>query len=169
MTKAVLVFSAVSIFVVVLQGTVAPYITFAGAGLNLVVIFVAGIALQFGPSIGMAVGLAVGLLTDVVLGIAIGYYAIPLVIIGFLVGKFERRFFNDPFLVPVTVGLIAISIYEITLLLLARLVFGIWLGGVFLSTIAPTILINSLSMPLFLWCLRPLIPLMGALGRWKNE
>lgn len=138
---------------VVLHGALMPYLAVFGGRLNLLIAVVAGVALYYGPSVGMLTGLGTGLLADIVLGSVLGLSSVPLVLIGFFIGQLERRVYRDTFLVPVFVGLSASAVFEVMLLLLSRLAFGTWWRRAFLATAIPTVLINGAFMPLVFWLL----------------
>lgn len=143
---------------VVFHGTLMPHLTVFGGRLNLLIAVVAAVALYYGTGVGMLTGLCTGLLADVVLGHVVGLSAVPLVLIGFFAGQLERRVYRDAFLVPVFVGLSASAVFEVLLLLLSRLAFGIWWRRAFIATAIPTILINGAFMPLVFWVLGIVLP-----------
>lgn len=152
MSRGVVVVGLLIVVSVILHGALMPYVTIFGGRVNLLVAVVAGGALHYGTTAGMAIGLTTGLLADILLGSVMGLVSVPLVIIGFMVGQVERQLFRDAFLVPVVVSLVSTATFEICVLFLSRLAFGVWWRRAFVASFIPTVLINGAFMPLiFLW------------------
>ncbi|MBT9154040.1 MAG: hypothetical protein DDT39_00706 [Firmicutes bacterium] len=158
MNKATLMLCILTVVCVLLHGTLMPSLTLFGGRVNLLVALVAGVALHYGTTSGMVVALGVGLLADTLFVGVFGLTAIPLVVIGYVVGLAERQFFRDEPLVAVAVGFISIVAFELLVLLLSRMAFGVWWGGAFVQTFVPTGLVNGALIPVFLFWLARILP-----------
>ncbi len=158
MSKATLTLGIVVVVSVFLHGALMPDLTLFGGRVNLLVALVAGMALRYGTTTGLAVGLVSGLLADTLFAGVFGLTAIPLVVIGYVVGQVERHFFRDELLVVVSVGFTSIVAFELLSLLLSRLAFGVWWGGAFVQAFVPTVLVNGALIPVFLSWLFKILP-----------
>jgi rod shape-determining protein MreD len=148
----------ITVLVVFLHGTLMPSLALFGGRINLLVALVTGAALHYGTIPGMSVGLAAGLLADTLFAGVFGLSAISLVVIGYVVGQVEKRFFRDEPLVIVTVGFIAIAGFELLAFLLSRFAFGVWWEGAFFRAFVPTVLVNGALIPVLLFWLFRILP-----------
>lgn len=158
MSRATLMLCLLTGVGVILHGALMPSLALFGGRLNLLVALVAGTALHYGTPTGMTVGLVAGLLADALFAGVFGLTAIPLVVIGYLAGQVERQFFRDELLVTVSVSFISIVGFELLVLLLSRLAFGVWWDGGFLRAFVPTVLVNGAFIPVLLFWLFRILP-----------
>lgn len=135
---------------VVLQGSLAPYLRVFGGTFNFLVIVVICLALQRGSERGMYLALATGLLADFALGGPPGMFALPLVIIAVVTAQLGEHLSKDMFLVPLVIGALSVLGFEVLLLLLFRLGYGIFMYGALYDGLIPRMLLNGALMPLAL-------------------
>ncbi len=158
MTKATYTLGTLSVFIVLLHGTLMPYIAIFGGRVNVLVALVVAVALNYGTATAMIVAIATGLLADTLFASALGLTALPLVVIGYTVGQVGRRLFRDEPLVAVVISFTSIAAFELLTLLLSRMVFGVWWGRAFVSAFVPTWLVNVAALPVLITWLGKVLP-----------
>ena len=100
----------VTIFIIVcfvLQCSVFDSLSFAGIIPNLMIILTASFGFMRGEKEGLIIGFFCGLLSDVFFGSFLGFYALILMYIGYLNGKFSRIFYPEDIKLPM--ALIVVS------------------------------------------------------------
>jgi len=161
MSRTTLRLGALIVVGVLLHGAVMPHVAIFGGRINVLVLFVAGTAFLHGTTTGMLVGLVAGLLADALFTSVFGLSTIPLVVVGYAVGQAERQLFHDEVLVPAIVGFASVLTFEVLLLLLSRLAFGVWWGGAFVEGFVPSVLVTGALMPLAFFGLLRLDRVLG--------
>lgn len=94
----------VALFVLVsfvLQCSVFGHIAFAGIIPNMMIILTASFGFMRGEKEGLVIGFFCGLLNDVFFGSFLGFYALVLMYIGYLNGKFCRIFYPEDIKLPI--------------------------------------------------------------------
>lgn len=139
----------------ILQSTVFRALAFAGIVPNLLVILTAAFGFMRGENEGLVIGFLCGLLTDIFFGDILGFYALILMYIGFLNGKFNRIFYPEDIKLPL--GLIIISglsysmiCYILMFLLKGKFNFLFYFKDVILPELVYTMVITCILYPIVL-------------------
>ena len=85
----------------ILQCTVFDKLAFAGIIPNLMIILTSSFGFMRGEKEGLVIGFFCGLLSDIFFGNFLGFYALVLMYIGFLNGKFSRIFYPEDIKLPI--------------------------------------------------------------------
>lgn len=139
----------------VLQSTVFRSLAFAGIVPNLLVILTASFGFMRGENEGLLIGFFSGLLCDIFFGDVLGFYALILMYIGFLNGKFNRIFYPEDIKLPL--GLIIVSdisysmtCYILLFLMQGKFNFPFYFANVIIPEAVYTILVTCILYPLIL-------------------
>lgn len=139
----------------VLQSTVFRSLAFAGIVPNLLVILTASFGFMRGENEGLLIGFFSGLLCDIFFGDILGFYALILMYIGFLNGKFNRIFYPEDIKLPL--GLIIVSdisysmtCYILLFLMQGKFNFPFYFANVIIPEAVYTILVTCILYPLIL-------------------
>lgn len=138
-----------------LQCTVFRAVDFGGIVPNLLVILTASFGFMQGERNGLVIGFFCGLLSDIFFGEVLGFYALILMYIGYLNGKFSRVFYPEDIKLPAALiiasdfcyGFVS---YVLTFLLRGRLAFGYYFMNIILPEIVYTAVVTILLYPLIL-------------------
>lgn len=144
------------LFCFILQSTVFRSLAFAGIVPNLMIILTSAFGFMRGENEGIVIGFLCGLLTDIFYGDILGFYALILMYIGYLNGKFNRIFYPEDIKLPL--GLILISdlsygmlCYILQFLLNGRFHFWFYLKSIIIPEMVYTIVITCLLYPVVLF------------------
>jgi rod shape-determining protein MreD len=132
-----------------LQSTVMPRITVLGVHPDLVLIAVASWSILRGSEEGMLWAMIGGITTDLISGAPFGISTLGLLVVGFLSGLGQRNILRFDILIPILVIPLATLAYQ--LIVLAGLTALGWHAGwgmSFRKIILPSMLVNSLGMPI---------------------
>lgn len=139
----------------VLQCSVFNRLAFAGIVPNLMIILTSSFGFMRGEEEGLLIGFFCGLLNDVFFGSFLGFYALLLMYIGYLNGKFSRIFYPEDIKLPI--ALIVISdlsygsiCYILTFMLRGRFQFGYYFTHIILPEALYTIVVTLLLYPVIL-------------------
>lgn len=94
----------VTLFIIVcfiLQCSVFNSLAFAGIIPNLMIILTSAFGFMRGEREGLIIGFFCGLLSDIFFGSFLGFYALVLMYIGFVNGKFSRVFYPEDIKLPI--------------------------------------------------------------------
>lgn len=94
----------VTLFIIVcfiLQCSVFNSLAFAGIIPNLMIILTSAFGFMRGEKEGLIIGFFCGLLSDIFFGSFLGFYALVLMYIGFVNGKFSRVFYPEDIKLPI--------------------------------------------------------------------
>jgi len=148
----------VAVFIIVcfiLQCSVFNSLAFAGIIPNLMIILTSSFGFMRGEEEGLVIGFFCGLLCDIFFGDILGFYALVLMYIGYLNGKFSRIFYPEDIKLPL--ALIVISdisygtlCYILMFLLRGRFNFPYYFTRVILPEAIYTIVITMFLYPLIL-------------------
>lgn len=148
----------VTIFIFVcfiLQCSVFSGLAFAGIIPNLMIILTSSFGFMRGEEEGLCIGFVCGLLCDVFFGSVLGFYALVLMYIGYINGKFSRIFYPEDIKLPL--ALIVVSdisygmiCYILMFLLKGRFNFPYYFTRVILPEALYTIVITMFLYPLIL-------------------
>lgn len=138
-----------------LQSTVFRAIDFGGIVPNLLVILTSSFGFMRGEKTGLIIGFFCGILTDIFFGDVLGFYALILMYIGYMNGKFSRIFYPEDIKLPA--ALIVASdffygflCYILMFLLRGRLQFGYYFMNIILPEIVYTAVVTIILYPLIL-------------------
>lgn len=148
----------VAIFIIVcfvLQCSVFAGIAFAGIIPNLMIILTSSFGFMRGEEEGLVIGFFCGLLCDVFFGSFLGFYALVLMYIGYVNGKFSRIFYPEDIKLPLALIIISdisygILCYCLMFLLRGRFNFPYYFTRVILPEALYTIVVTMFLYPLIL-------------------
>ena len=103
---------AVLVINLVLQSTVINAIQIRGIVPNTAIIVIVSMALLRGSTEGAVTGLIAGLLQDIFFGVSLGYYALWGMLLGFWVGKINKGFYRENYVIPIFICSISTFAYE---------------------------------------------------------
>ncbi len=148
----------VALFVLVsfiLQCSVFNHIAFAGIIPNMMIVLTASCGFMGGEKEGLVIGFFCGLLNDVFFGSFLGFYALVLMYIGYLNGKFSRIFYPEDIKLPI--ALIVTSdlsygtlCYLLLFMLRGKFQFTYYFLHVILPEVLYTVLVTLFLYPLIL-------------------
>lgn len=148
----------VTIFILVcfiLQCSVFGSIAFARIVPNLMIVLTSSFGFMRGEKEGLLIGFFCGLLSDIFFGDFLGFYALLLMYIGFLNGKFSRIFYPEDIKLPMALiitsdlsyGLIC---YILMFMLRGRLEFSYYFAHIILPEALYTTVVTLFLYPLIL-------------------
>lgn len=148
----------VTIFILVcfiLQCSVFGSLAFAGIIPNLMIVLTSSFGFMRGEKEGLIIGFFSGLLSDVYFGSFLGFYALLLMYIGFLNGKFCKIFYPEDIKLPMALIVTSdlsygIICYMLMFMLRGRLEFSYYFTHVILPEALYTIMITLFLYPLVL-------------------
>ncbi len=138
-----------------LQSTVFRSLAFAGIVPNLLIILTASFGFMRGENEGLVIGFFSGILCDIFFGEVLGFYALIMMYIGFLNGKFNRIFYPEDIKLPlalIVVSDISYSMicYVLLFLLQGKFNFVFYFANVILPEAVYTILVTCILYPIIL-------------------
>lgn len=148
----------VTIFIIVcfvLQCSVFEAIAFAGIIPNLMIILTSSFGFMRGEQEGLIIGFFCGLLCDVFFGTFLGFYAMVLMYIGYVNGKFCRIFYPEDIKLPLALIIVSdisygVLCYCLMFLLRGRFNFPYYFTRVILPEALYTIVVTMFLYPLIL-------------------
>lgn len=148
----------VTLFVIVcfiLQCSVFGNFAFAGIIPNLMIILTASFGFMRGENDGLIIGFFCGLLNDIFFGSVLGFYALLMMYIGFLNGKFSRIFYPEDIKLPIALIITSdlsygILCYILLFMLQGKFQFGYYFLHVILPEALYTIVVTMFLYPLIL-------------------
>lgn len=148
----------VTIFIIVcfvVQCSVFENIAFAGIIPNLMIILTSSFGFMRGEKEGLIIGFACGLLCDVFFGSFLGFYALVLMYIGYINGKFSRIFYPEDIKLPLALIIVSdisygVLCYCLMFLLRGRFNFPYYFTRVILPEALYTIVVTMFLYPLIL-------------------
>ncbi len=148
----------VTIFIIVcfvLQSSVFTGLSFAGIIPNLMIILTSSFGFMRGEKEGLLIGFFCGLLSDIFFGEFLGFYALVLMYIGFMNGKFCGIFYPEDIKLPMALIVISdlsygILCYVLLFLLRGRLDLPFYFTRVILPEMLYTIVVTMFLYPLIL-------------------
>jgi rod shape-determining protein MreD len=132
-----------------LQSTLLPHLKIWGVQPDLVLLAVVAWSLLRGTEEGMLWALVGGLALDMLSSARLGVNTLPLLLIGFLAGLWQRGIVRMEIVVPFLAVPIATLVYQGTMVALLKLLGwpATWRAAL-TTSILPTTLVNTLLMPL---------------------
>lgn len=148
----------VAIFIIVcfiLQCSVFNSISFAGIIPNLMIILTSSFGFMRDEKEGLWIGFFCGLLCDIFFGSFLGFYAMVLMYIGYINGKFSRVFYPEDIKLPLALIVISdisygVICYCLMFLLRGRFNFPYYFTRVILPEAVYTIVVTMFLYPLIL-------------------
>ena len=148
----------VTVFIIVcfvLQCSVFDAIAFAGIIPNLMIILTSSFGFMRGEEDGLVIGFFCGLLCDVFFGNFLGFYALVLMYIGYINGKFSRIFYPEDIKLPLALIIVSdisygVLCYCLMFLLRGRFNFPYYFTRVILPEALYTIVVTMFLYPLIL-------------------
>lgn len=150
-----IVVAAFIIICFILQCSVFSSLAFAGIIPNLLIILTSSFGFMRGEKEGLVIGFFCGLLNDIFFGGFLGFYALLMMYIGYLNGKFCKIFYPEDIKLPLVLIVISdlsygIICYVLTFMLRSRFQFAYYFTHIILPEVLYTILITLLLYPLIL-------------------
>lgn len=138
-----------------LQSTVFRAMDFGGIVPNLLVILTSSFGFMRGEKTGLITGFFCGILTDIFFGEVLGFYALILMYIGYINGKFSRIFYPEDIKLPAALIIASdfcygFLCYVLMFLMRGRLQFGYYFMNVILPEIVYTVVVTVILYPLIL-------------------
>ncbi len=139
----------------ILQCSVFGSLAFAGIIPNLMIILTSSFGFMRGEKEGLLIGFFCGLLNDIVFGGFLGFYALVLMYIGYLNGKFSRIFYPEDIRLPLSLIVVSdlsygILCYILTFMLRGRFEFTYYFTHIILPETLYTIVVTLLFYPVIL-------------------
>ena len=139
----------------ILQCSVFGSFAFAGIIPNLMIVLASSFGFMRGEKEGLIIGFFCGLLSDVFFGSFLGFYALLLMYIGYLNGKFSRIFYPEDIKLPMALIITSdlsygIICYVLMFMLRDRLEFSYYFMHVILPEALYTTVITLFLYPLVL-------------------
>ncbi len=148
----------VTVFIIVcfvLQCSVFSNFALGGIIPNLMIILTSSFGFMRGEKEGLLIGFFCGLLSDIFFGEFLGFYALVLMYIGYLNGKFSRIFYPEDIKLPIALIIVSdlsygILCYILLFLLRGKLHFPYYFMRVILPEGLYTIVVTMFLYPLIL-------------------
>ena len=139
----------------ILQCTVFDKLAFAGTIPNLMIILTSSFGFMRGEKEGLVIGFFCGLLSDIFFGNFLGFYALVLMYIGFLNGKFSRIFYPEDIKLPIALIITSdlsygILMFVLMFMLRGKFRFGYYFMHVILPEALYTIVVTMFFYPIIL-------------------
>lgn len=136
-------------------GVFAGNLAFAGIIPNLMIVLTSSFGFMRGEKEGLIIGFFCGLLSDIFFGEFLGFYALVLMYIGFINGKFCRVFYPEDIKLPIALIIISdlsygILCYVLLFLLRGRFNFPYYFTKVILPEALYTIMVTMFLYPIIL-------------------
>ena len=138
-----------------LQGTVFRHLAFGGIVPNLLIVLTASFGFMRGENEGLLIGFFAGLLCDIFYGDILGFYALIMMFVGFLNGKFNRIFYPEDIKLPLALIIVSdisysMMCYVLLFLLQGKFHFWFYFSNVIFPEAVYTILVACVLYPLIL-------------------
>lgn len=148
----------VALFVLVcfiLQCSVFGHIAFAGIIPNMMIVLTASFGFMRGEKEGLIIGFFCGLLSDIFFGSFLGFYALILMYIGYLNGKFSRIFYPEDIKLPIALIITSdlsygVICYILLFMLREKFQFAYYFSHVILPEVLYTTVVTLFLYPLIL-------------------
>ncbi len=139
----------------ILQTSVFDSLAFAGIIPNLMIILTSAFGFMRGEKEGLVIGFVSGLLSDIFFGSFLGFYALVMMYIGYLNGKFSRIFYPEDIKLPIALIVTSdlsygIICYILSFMLRGRLEFTYYFTHIILPEALYTILATMFLYPVLL-------------------
>lgn len=139
----------------VLQCTVFRSLAFGGIIPNLMIILTSSFGFMRGEREGLIIGFVCGLLCDILHGDILGFYALVLMYIGFINGKFCRLFYPEDIKLPICLIVVSdltygIICYSLQFFLRGKFDFPYYFTKVILPEAVYTIIVTIFIYPVVL-------------------
>lgn len=139
----------------ILQCTVFDKLAFAGIIPNLMIILTSSFGFMRGEKEGLVIGFFCGLLSDIFFENFLGFYALVLMYIGFLNGKFSRIFYPEDIKLPIALIITSdlsygILMFVLMFMLRGKFRFGYYFMHVILPEALYTIVVTMFFYPIIL-------------------
>lgn len=142
---------ALILVTVVVQTSIAPYLTVLGARPDVALVMVVCLAMMRGPAWGAAVGFAAGLLIDIALFQTLGISSFLFTLAGYFSGRYAEGVDPDSWFPPIfTVFICTLVVQTLHAMIMFLIGIEASVGFVVLRIILPTGLLNALlAAPVF--------------------
>ncbi|MCI9142738.1 MAG: rod shape-determining protein MreD [Lachnospiraceae bacterium] len=136
----------------ILQCSVFDSLAFAGIIPNLMIILTSSFGFMRGETEGLLIGFFCGLLVDIFFGEFLGFYALLMMYIGYINGKFSRIFYPEDIKLPLVLIILSdlsygIICYILLFMLRGRLQFTYYFTHIVLPEALYTIVVTLALYP----------------------
>ena len=143
------------LFGFILQCSVFGNIAMAGIIPNLMIILTSSFGFMRGEREGLIIGFCCGLLNDIFFGSFLGFYALVLMYIGFLNGKFSRIFYPEDIKLPIALIVTSdlsygVICYVLLFMLRGKFQFAYYFSHVILPEALYAIVVTMFLYPIIL-------------------
>lgn len=140
----------------VVQCSVFGGITLTGIVPNLMIVITSAFGFMRGEKEGIIIGFICGMLNDVFFGEFLGFYALVLMYIGFINGKFSRIFYPEDIKLPLALIITSdlsygLMCYILMFFLRGKFQFSYYFTGVIFPEALYTIVVTIFLYPLILF------------------
>jgi rod shape-determining protein MreD len=140
----------------ILQCSVFGAFTLTGIVTNLMIILTSSFGFMRGEKEGLIIGFFCGLLSDIFFGEFLGFYALVLMYIGYLNGKFSRIFYPQDIKLPLALIITSdfsygITCYILMFLLRGKFHFSYYFMNIILPEALYTIVVTIFLYPIILF------------------
>jgi rod shape-determining protein MreD len=140
----------------ILQCSVFGAFTLTGIVPNLMIILTSSFGFMRGEKEGLIIGFFCGLLSDIFFGEFLGFYALVLMYIGYLNGKFSRIFYPQDIKLPLALIITSdfsygITCYILMFLLRGKFHFSYYFMNIILPEALYTIVVTIFLYPIILF------------------
>lgn len=153
--KRKIVIAVLILFCFILQCSVFPNLFFSGIVPNLLIVLTSSFGFMRGEKEGLLIGFFSGLLCDIFYGDVLGFYALVIMYIGYINGKFSRVFYPEDIKLPIALIIVSdlsygIICYVLLFLLRGRLDFPFYFKHIIFPEAIYTIVITIFLYPIIL-------------------
>lgn len=139
----------------ILQCSVFEKLAFAGIIPNILIVLTSSFGFMRGEKEGLVIGFFCGMLSDVFFGSFLGFYALVLMYIGYLNGKFSRIFYPEDIKLPIALIITSdlsygVICYILLFMLRGRLQFAYYFSHVILPEALYTAVVTLFLYPVTL-------------------
>lgn len=136
----------------ILQCNIFDKLAFAGIIPNIMIILTSSFGFMRGEKEGLIIGFLCGMLSDVFFGSFLGFYALVLMYIGYLNGKFSRIFYPEDIKLPIALIITSdlsygVICYILLFMLRGRLQFAYYFSHIILPEALYTAVVTLFLYP----------------------
>ncbi len=140
----------------ILECAVFSHFSLGGIVPKLTIILTSSFGFMRGEKEGLVIGFFCGLLSDVFFGNVLGFYALILMYVGYINGKFSRIFYPEDIRLPLALIVVSdlsygVICYVLLFLLRGRVDFTYYFVRVILAETMYNIMVTRFLLPMILW------------------
>lgn len=161
------VITLIIILNIIVETTLMPFLKINGITPDIMTTFIVSFGLLGGNPIAPIVGLFAGLLYDMTMGSIIGIYALQYMLIGFVIGSLNDKFYVGSFIIPMAFAAVSIILKEIIMFLYMFFIgLDVSVVSVFLNKTIPQAILTSIITPIIFYMMRKLYRYKFMTKKW---